>query len=216
MSDYNSERVVIEPPLPQDLFDIQVALAELTADVEKNTTDIADNTLAISDNTTAIGNNETAISTNTSNISDNTTAIADNTTAISDNAANLQDHEASTTNVHGIQDTSLLATKEYVDSVPLNEKTASYTLSLSDVGAMVLMNVDTANTITVPTDASQNISIGSKISVLQSGIGQTDIVGDNGVTLNYTPGNKLRTQWSSAMLVKLNTNSWLLVGDLSP
>ncbi len=41
------------------------------------------------------------------------------------------------------------------------------------------------------------------------------IVAGSGVTISATPGLKLRAQYSSASVVKLGTDSWLLVGDLS-
>ena len=48
--------------------------------------------------------------------------------------------------------------------------------------------------------------------------GQVTVVGassPNPVTINGTPGLKLRTQWSSATLIQTSTDNWLLVGDLS-
>ena len=36
-----------------------------------------------------------------------------------------------------------------------------------------------------------------------------------GVTINATPGLKLRAQWSYATLIKRATDTWVLVGDLS-
>ena len=35
------------------------------------------------------------------------------------------------------------------------------------------------------------------------------------VTVNGTPGLKLRAQWSAATLVKRDTNTWVLIGDTS-
>jgi hypothetical protein len=56
--------------------------------------------------------------------------------------------------------------------------------------------------------------IGTTITVLQVGSGQTTIAGA-GVTINGTPGLKLRAQWSSATLIKRATNTWVAIGDLS-
>lgn len=47
-----------------------------------------------------------------------------------------------------------------------------------------------------------------------AGAGQVT-VGGAGVTINATPGLKLRTQWSSATLIKRATDTWVAVGDLS-
>jgi hypothetical protein len=95
------------------------------------------------------------------------------------------------------------------------EKTASYTLVLSDKDKLIEMNSSSANTLTVPLNSSEAFPVGSQINILQTGTGQTTIapVG-GGVTINATPGLKLRAQWSSATLIKRAENVWVLAGDL--
>jgi hypothetical protein len=94
------------------------------------------------------------------------------------------------------------------------EKFASYALVLSDKDKLVEMNSSSANTLTVPLNSSQAFPIGSQINILQAGSGQTTVEATSGVTVNATPGLKLRTQWSSATLIKRAENVWVLVGDL--
>jgi hypothetical protein len=95
------------------------------------------------------------------------------------------------------------------------EKTASYSLVLSDKDKLVEMNSSGANNLTVPLNSSQAFPIGSQINILQTGTGQTTIVPvSGGVTINATPGLKLRAQWSSATLIKRAENVWVLAGDL--
>jgi hypothetical protein len=77
------------------------------------------------------------------------------------------------------------------------------------------MNVGSANTLTVPLDSSVNFPVGSQIDILQVGSGQTTVVAASGVTINATPGLKLRTQWAGATLRKRAANTWVLVGDLT-
>lgn len=89
----------------------------------------------------------------------------------------------------------------------------SYTLVSSDNGKIIEMNNASANTLTIPTNASVEFPIGTQITILQTGAGQTTI-GGSGVTINGTPGLKLRTQWSSATLIKRATNTWVVIGDL--
>jgi hypothetical protein len=93
-------------------------------------------------------------------------------------------------------------------------QTASYTLVLADKGKLVEVSNASANTLTVPTNASVAFPIGAQINILQTGVGQTTVAGA-GVTINGTPGLKLRAQWSSATLIKRATDTWVLVGDLS-
>jgi len=99
--------------------------------------------------------------------------------------------------------------------LPINAQTGtSYTTVLSDVGKIVEMNNASANTFTVPTNSSVPYAIGSQIVVVQTGSGQTTIAASGGVTVNGTPGLKLRAQWSSGTLIKRGTDTWVLVGDL--
>jgi hypothetical protein len=56
---------------------------------------------------------------------------------------------------------------------------------------------------------------GSQINIIQTGAGQVTVAGAGGVTVNATPGLKLRAQWSAATLVKRATDTWVLIGDLS-
>lgn len=91
----------------------------------------------------------------------------------------------------------------------------SYTLALTDANNMVELNNASAITLTVPTDAAVNFPIGSLVTIMQTGVGQVTIAGPSGGTFNYTPGNKLRTQWSGATLIKRAANTWVLNGDLT-
>lgn len=102
-----------------------------------------------------------------------------------------------------------------VDHVITNQQTASYTLSLTDDGKMVEMNVGSANNLTVPADNTVNFPVGTSIDILQVGAGQTTIVASSGVTINRATGLKLRAQWSAATLIKRAANTWVAVGDLS-
>ena len=93
--------------------------------------------------------------------------------------------------------------------------TASDTLELTDAGKVILMSVAGANNITVRTNAERAFSIGTQITIVQTGAGQTTIVAEAGVTINSADGDlKLRVQFSSATLIKTATNTWILVGDI--
>jgi hypothetical protein len=76
-------------------------------------------------------------------------------------------------------------------------------------------NNASANTVTVPPNADVAFPLLTEIHILQSGAGQTTIAAGSGVTVNATPGLKLRAQWSAATLIKRDTNTWVAVGDLS-
>ena len=97
-----------------------------------------------------------------------------------------------------------------------NSSASAYTVSLSDDGGLVQMSSASVNSLIVPLNSSQAFPIGTQITVVQAGTGQTTISPASGsVTLNSTPGLKLRARWSTATLVKLDTDSWLVTGDLT-
>ena len=101
----------------------------------------------------------------------------------------------------------------------IDAKTADYTLVLSDAYKIIEMNLtSTANTLTIPLASAHEFPQGSQITIIQTGSGQTSISGTAGVTINGTPGLKLRGQWSSCTLIKrsaANLNTWIVIGDLS-
>lgn len=111
-------------------------------------------------------------------------------------------------------------TKSALDFTIL-EKTADHSLVLSDAYKIIEMNLaSTANTVTIPLNATQAFAIGSQITIIQTGTGATTVAVTAGVTLNCTPqissnAAKLRTQYSSCTLIKRATNTWIAIGDLS-
>lgn len=106
-------------------------------------------------------------------------------------------------------------TSAMIADVSTNAQTASYTLVLSDKDKIVEMGVGSANNLTVPLNSSVAFPVGSQINILQTGSGQTTVVAAGGVTINATPGLKIRAQWSYATLIKRATDTWVLVGDVS-
>ena len=94
----------------------------------------------------------------------------------------------------------------------ISEKTAAFTLSLTDVSSLI--EVNGTFTVTVPNDSVVNFPIGSQVSLLGTGTGVITIAGAAGVTVTGNPGLKLSGQWSGATLVKRAVNTWALVGDL--
>ena len=107
---------------------------------------------------------------------------------------------------------------KYVQAIPTltNSQTGTtYTTVLSDAGKIVEISNASAITLTIPTNASVAYPVGTQITILQTGAGQITVAAPSGGTLNATPGTKLRTQWSSATLLKRATDTWVLIGDLT-
>lgn len=95
-------------------------------------------------------------------------------------------------------------------TVNTTAKTSSYTLAPGDYESLVQMNGAFSFVVSTGLSAAP---VGTQIHLLALTTGVT--VSANGVTLNGTPGLKLRAAYSSATLICLGTNNWVLIGDLS-
>jgi hypothetical protein len=122
-----------------------------------------------------------------------------------------------TASASGLAFTDGTQTKEGVPSrTPIIQKTASYTLTATtERDSLIEVASASGTTITIPTNSAVAYPVGTSIDILQTSTGQVTIAGDTGVTVNATPGLKLRTQWSSATLFKRATNTWVVYGDLT-
>lgn len=111
-----------------------------------------------------------------------------------------------------------LITETLGQTAASNVQTGSYQLVLADgLGVPVRMNVGSANNLTVPTNATVAFPTETYINIEQYGAGQTTVVAAGGVTIR-TPsdlGLKMRKQYSMATLHKINTDEWILGGDIS-
>lgn len=121
-----------------------------------------------------------------------------------------------TLKVGGIEYSDGVQVKQGVPSLTaINQQTSSYTTVLADRDKLVEVSSASGVTVTIPADSSVAYPVGTSIDILQTGAGQVTIAGAGGVTVNATPGLKLRTQWSSATLFKRATDTWVVFGDLS-
>jgi hypothetical protein len=91
----------------------------------------------------------------------------------------------------------------------------TYTLVLGDAGKLIRCTKATAMSIVIPANAAEAYSIGQRVDIMQYGAGQVTVSPDTGVTLRSTPTNKLRATYSSASIIKIGTNEWVLAGDLA-
>lgn len=102
------------------------------------------------------------------------------------------------------------------ETLPFNAQTGTtYTIALTDAGDVVTLTNGSAITVTVPLNSSVAFPIGTQITLAQTGAGKVTVAGAVGVTIYSTDSHlSLRTQYSSGTLIKLATNTWLLIGDL--
>jgi hypothetical protein len=99
--------------------------------------------------------------------------------------------------------------------VTIDNKTANYTLALTDANKMIEMTSASNRTIEVPLDATVAFPIGTSILLARNGTGEVTIAGAVGVTL-IASANRLRlyNQYSIATLIKRGTDEWYLSGDI--
>lgn len=110
---------------------------------------------------------------------------------------------------------SIAVTNNVVYHVQTNATTGAYTLVIADDGKVVEMNNASGTTLTIPLNSSVAFPVGTQIVIIQTGAGQTTIAGAVGVTVNGTPGLKLRAQYSSCVCLKRATDTWIVLGDLA-
>ena len=114
---------------------------------------------------------------------------------------------------------SLTAPKIYLG---YTAKTDNYTISSGDENYLFTMNAGTAKTFSIPTDATFNFAIGTQIHFAWiTGSGQPSIAAaSSGTTTILSTGStsnspKLRVANSAATAIKLSSNVWLIIGDIS-
>jgi hypothetical protein len=120
--------------------------------------------------------------------------------------------------------TQTLTNKTLTDpkiNLAFDAETASYTAVLANNGQVVTMDNGSANTFSIPTNASVAFPIGTQINVLQIGAGQTTIqASSSGTTTIQSTGAtpaapKLRVRYSAATCLKAGTDLWYVFGDIS-
>jgi hypothetical protein len=103
------------------------------------------------------------------------------------------------------------------DLGPNAQTGTTYTLVLADRGQTVTMSNASANTLTIPANASVAFDVGTVINVIQLGAGATTIEGDTGVTLNGVSAGSgaINNQYQGVSLLKIATDTWIASGDIA-
>jgi hypothetical protein len=97
----------------------------------------------------------------------------------------------------------------------INARTTGYTLVLSDAGKLVTMDDATGPMdLIIPAAADVAFATGTHVDIARLGTGVVYVTGATGVTVNATPGNKLRDQFSAASAILYAADTWLVVGDV--
>ncbi len=95
------------------------------------------------------------------------------------------------------------------------QRTANFTLALTEIGKVIRANSSNDITVTVPPNDTIPFPIGTEIAVVRWGTGEVDFAEGSGVTINSAEDFvDIAEQYNSAVLRKIDTNTWLLVGAL--
>ena len=98
----------------------------------------------------------------------------------------------------------------------------TYTIVAGDAQKLVTLSNASAITLTIASNATQALPVGTQVVISQFGAGQVTVVGassPNPVTIRSTglTANqpKTRAQYSTATLIQTTTDNWLVVGDIA-
>lgn len=102
--------------------------------------------------------------------------------------------------------------KEKVDYL---YSTANYSVTEASAGKTIYMDSSSDLTVTIPLNSSVPIDNYVKMDFIRGGTGKVTFTGPAGVTIVSKYSNKnIAGQYAVGTLLKVNTNTWLLVGDL--
>lgn len=92
----------------------------------------------------------------------------------------------------------------------------TYTLALADAEYFQICSNVSAQTITVPTNASIAFPVNTEIVFFQQGAGQVIFTAAGGVTIQSISSNlKISAQYGVATLKQIASDTWALFGSLS-
>ena len=95
-------------------------------------------------------------------------------------------------------------------------QTSTKTFALTDANTMQESTSAGAVTWTVPPNSSVSFSIGTVIQVFQSGAGQVTIAPGAAVLLRAPNGLKTSQQYAVMCIVKVDSDTWVAYGDVTP
>jgi hypothetical protein len=100
--------------------------------------------------------------------------------------------------------------------IAINAQTGTtYTTVLADDGKLITCDNASPIALTVPPSGSVNYGIGTQLNIMQLGAGVVTITAGVGVTLR-SQGSKLKTngQYAVATCCKIDTDTWVVIGNL--
>ena len=99
-----------------------------------------------------------------------------------------------------------------ITTLPINDQTASYVALVGDVGKRIVMNVATANTVTINNSI---FAVGDTIFIANKGAGSTTLTAGAGVTIN-TSSSLVLAQHGGGTLVALSASVFTFFSGSAP
>ena len=94
-------------------------------------------------------------------------------------------------------------------------KLASYEPALDDAGKTITFDSTSLCNITIPPNSSKAFPLGTRFDVIRLNTGAVTFVQGSGVTiLSKNSSKSISSRWSGATIIKTDTNTWVLIGDL--
>lgn len=95
----------------------------------------------------------------------------------------------------------------------VSSSAATVTVSSNELYKVIIADSSSDMSIIVNPDSVNNFPIGASFSILKVGSGNVTVNGAAGVSVNGTPGTRLRAIYSFATCLKVSSNSWVVIGD---
>jgi hypothetical protein len=101
-----------------------------------------------------------------------------------------------------------------LDTATLTSKSTDYTLVLGDAGKTIIVDSTLDRTVTIPSNASVPFAIGQRLDIIRMNTGNVTI-GGTPTILSKNSNKKIAARYSGATLIKTDTDTWVLIGDLT-
>ena len=98
------------------------------------------------------------------------------------------------------------------------EAGTSLTLDVNDTGKALVFSSSDPVTVTIPDDSTYEFVVGQTFLLVQNGSGTVSVTTESSATISSTAGTgtvDLNGQYAVATLVKIDSDEWIIYGDIA-